>query len=58
MMSLEDRQISEAEKMDNRRIVERKIRRSKEFFKSAIYKSIVWDEDDEVVGYEEDQFTS
>ena len=56
-MSNEEYWIAEAEKKVNRMMVEKKIRASKEFFRSAIYRSIVWDEDDEVAWYEEDSLT-
>lgn len=50
--------IKEAEKMVNRKVVEQKIRDSKRFFRSAIYREIVWNEDDEVEGYTEDDLSS
>ena len=45
VMTLEQ-SISEAEKMVWRKAVEKKIRESKKFFASAIYKEIVWNEED------------
>ena len=56
-MSNEEYWIAEAEKKVNRMMVEKKIRASKEFFRSAVYRTIVWDEDDEVFWYEEDSLT-
>jgi hypothetical protein len=53
VMTLEQ-SISEAEKMVWRKAVEKKIRETKKFFASAVYKEIVWNEDDDVEGYEED----
>ena len=50
----EEYAIREAEKATNRKTVERKIAEQKRFFASAMYKGIVWDEDDEVEWYEED----
>jgi len=53
-MMKEEYEIKEAEKATNRKTVERRIAEQKRFFASAIYKGIVWDEDDEVEWYEED----
>ena len=53
----EERAISEAEKMTNRRIIEKRIAEHKKFFESAVYRRIVWNEDDEIEGYEEDDLT-
>jgi hypothetical protein len=50
----EEYAIREAEKATNRKTLERKIAEQKRFFASAMYKGIVWDEDDEVEWYEED----
>ena len=53
-MMKEEYEIKEAEKATNRKTVERRIAEQKRFFASAMYKGIVWDEDDEVEWYEED----
>ena len=57
-MTPEEYWIAEAEKAVNRRMVTQKIEAAKRFFNSATYKVIVWDEDDEVAWYEEDEFIS
>lgn len=53
VMTLEQ-SISEAEKMVWRIAVEQRIRDSKRFFASALFKEIVWNEDNDIEGYEED----
>ncbi|MBQ9554367.1 hypothetical protein IJU97_05510 [bacterium] len=40
--------ISEAEKITNRKMVSRRIEEQKRFIKSALYREIVGDEDDEI----------
>ncbi len=57
-MTPEEYWILEAEKAVNRKIVTRKIDAAKRFFNSAVYKVIVWDEDDEIEWYEEDALVS
>ena len=56
-MTPEEYWIAEAEKMVNRKMVTKKIDDAKRFFRSAAYKVIVWDEDDEIEWYEEDTLT-
>ena len=57
-MTPEEYWIAEAEKTVNRLMVTKKINDAKKFFRSATYKVIVGDEDDEVAWYEEDTFIS
>ena len=54
LMDSEEKAISEAEKAVNRKIVEQKMADAKRFFASAVYKQVVWNEEDEIEGYEED----